>query len=210
VTDRPQLRFLLRGSLLLIGILSVWWFALRTPLLAALRVLEETATPAAISVNESGDWDFRMPVNDIHQEPTGLVKVNHVEFTMPRSDVTLFTFSLPVFWAMLLAAPFRRVPIYGLLCGSFAMMLFEVLLLFSAVELNTQAMVAHWHPAGDVWWKWWRQFAGYLVTGVAPFFAPVFLAIALSRELRSTILQFAGPAKKRSPQRAKRRAAAKA
>jgi hypothetical protein len=210
VIDRPQLRFLLRGSLLLIGILSLWWFALRTPLLAALRVFEEAATPAVISVNESGDWDFRMPVNDIHQESTGLVRVRHVEFTMQRSDVTLFTFSLPVFWAMLLAAPFRRVPIYGLLWGTLAMMLFEVLLLFSAVGLNTQAMVAHWHPGDDVWWKWWRQFAGYLVTGVVPFFAPMFLAIAFSRELRTMILQFAGPAAKRSPQQAKRRTAAKA
>lgn len=188
----------------------MWWFALRTPLLAALRVLEEVATPAAISVNESGDWDFRMPVNDIHQEPTGLVRVNHVEFTMPRSDVTLFTFSLPVFWAMLLAAPFRRSQLHQLLWGTLAMTVVEVLLLFSAVELSTQAMVAHWHPADDVWWKWWRQFALYLVTGVVPFFAPVFLAIAFSRELRVMILQFAGPAKKRPLRRAKRRAAAKA
>jgi hypothetical protein len=210
VTGKPQLRFLFRGSVLLIGILALWWIALRPPMLAALRVLEETATPAAISVNESGDWDFRMPVNDVHQEPSGMVRVNHVEFTMPRSDVTLFTFSLPVFWAIVLAAPFSRSQVHALLWGTLAMTLVEVLLLFSAVELNTQAMVAHWHPADDGWWKWWRQFAGYLVTGVVPFFAPVFLAIAFSRELRITILQFAGPATKRPPQRAKRRAAAKA
>jgi hypothetical protein len=208
VTPRPQLRFLLRGSLLVIAILALWWFVLRAPLLIGLRILEEAATPAAISVNDPGDWDFRMPVNDIHQEPSGLVRVNHVEFTMPLADVTLFTFSLPFFWAIMLAGPLRRPQMYGLLLGSLLMMLLEVLLLFLAVEINAQGMIAHWHPGADALGKWWRQFAGYLVTGVVPFFAPIFLAIAFSRELRDGILQFAVPARPQ-PQRlaVKRRAA---
>jgi hypothetical protein len=191
--------------MLLIGILAVWWLTLRTPMLAALRVLEETASPAAISVNESGDWDFRMPVNDIHQEPSGLVRVNHVEFTMPRSDVTLFTFSIPVFWAILLAGPFDKSQLRALLWGTLAMTLVEVSLLFAAVEINTQAMIAHWHPADDAWGKWWRQFAGYLVTGVLPFFAPMSAAVAFSRELRAGVLEFAAPR-----QRSRARAAGKA
>jgi hypothetical protein len=208
VTHRPQLRFLLRSSLLLIGILALWWFGLRTPLLFGLQILEEAATPAAISVNDSGDWDFRIPVNDIHPEASGLVRVNHIEFTMPRADVTLFTFSLPFFWAIMLSPPFNRSQIHGLIWGSLAMIAIEVLLLFAAVEINTQGMIAHWHPQGDAWAKWWRQFASYMVTGVIPFFAPVFLAIAFSRELRTGILQFAAP--RRTSQPARRRAAGKA
>ena len=193
---RPQLRFLARGSLLLAGFLSLWWMALRTPMLVALRVLEETVSPAVISPNESGDWDVRIPVNDIHQEGSGLVRVNHIEFTMPRGDATLFTFSLPVFWAIMLAAGFDRSQAWGLLWGTVAMAAIEVGLLFAAFEINGQSAIAHWHPA-NAWETWWRQLAAYLVTGVLPFFAPILVAIVCSRELRTGLV----------PRQAKRAAA---
>jgi hypothetical protein len=34
---KPQTRFLLRGSALLVGLLTLWWFALLNPMLAVLH-----------------------------------------------------------------------------------------------------------------------------------------------------------------------------
>lgn len=182
-----HLRFLLRGSLLLTGILALWWLALQPPLLFLLRVSEETvmsllpgAGPArAIAVDAAGDWNFRVPVDDTRLEAGSLVRVDSVEFTIPRHDVLLFTFSLPLFWALMLAAPDVRSHLAALLWGTGALAAFEVLLLLGFVEINARGMVG--------WSGRWLELATYLATSVLPFFAPLAAALALHRDLRALI-----------------------
>src|ERR1700680_1297479 len=128
-TPEPQVRFLLRGSALLIAMLALWWLALRSPMLfllrlsesAALRLLPNADSTEPIAVDSSGDWNFRMPVEDTRRETirkNGPVKFQTVEFTIPRPDVVLFTFSLPVYWAMVLAVPMGRSGIRALIWGT--------------------------------------------------------------------------------------------
>src|ERR1035441_6853042 len=111
---KPQTRFLLRGSLLLVSFLVFWWFCLVTPLLSFLRgtldvsgSLYYGAAHELVTETPSGDWSFRVPMEIVlppsPQQPTGAL-VHSIDFDMPRSDVTAFTFSLPVFWAIVLAA----------------------------------------------------------------------------------------------------------
>src|SRR5580658_4080181 len=117
---RPQARFVLQGSALLIGMLTLWWFALQPPMLFLLRISESVTlrllSPGSgepIVVDSSGDWNFRVPVQD--SQGSVPVRLRAIEFTIPRADVVLFTFSVPVFWAIALAAPGVRLPVRVLL-----------------------------------------------------------------------------------------------
>jgi hypothetical protein len=129
LTLKPQLRYLLRASALFIAMLALWWLVLRPPMLfllrvtesVALRLLANAASAEPISVNPAGDWDFRVPVEDTQRETIrkdGPVKFRAIEFAMPRPDVVLFTFSVPAFWAMALAAPVGRSGIRALIWGT--------------------------------------------------------------------------------------------
>ena len=71
-------------------------------------VVYGAAARELVSETPSGDWSFRVPMEIVvpssAERPEG-VRGHSIEFDMPRSDVTAFTFSLPVFWAIILAAP---------------------------------------------------------------------------------------------------------
>src|SRR5256885_772864 len=59
----PQARFLLRGSALLIVLLTLWWFVLLGPMLYLLK----GAAGAFVSIEETstGDWSLRVPLDKI-------------------------------------------------------------------------------------------------------------------------------------------------
>src|ERR1051326_8776411 len=67
----PQFRFLLRGSLLLLSMLALWWFFLLHPMLDGLRFVADLALGiapgdsrvAAITVAPNGDWIVRVPIS---------------------------------------------------------------------------------------------------------------------------------------------------
>ena len=67
---KPQTRFLLRGSALLIGLLTLWWFALLNPMLAVLQgsggvlggLILGGKNGELINENPSGDWTFCVPL----------------------------------------------------------------------------------------------------------------------------------------------------
>src|SRR6187549_101790 len=95
----PQLkaptRFLLRGSALLIGLLTLWWFVFLDPMLSALQGVGDIAA--------------------------------RLVFGVPRTDVIGFTFSLPVFWAVVLAAPGWRRNLRPFLAGTGLIVLVELI-----------------------------------------------------------------------------------
>lgn len=194
----PQVRLLLRGSALMIVMLAVWWLALRTPMLFLLRVSASIALqllPRADSVepimaDPSGDWNFHVPIEDTPgtiQKMSGRVKFRAMEFTIPRPDVVLFTFSVPVFWAIVLSAPWGRSGIRALLWGTALVSLIEVLSLLAHAEMVAYETAAQLHSAAGGLAAWSRELGTRLVVGVIPFASPVLAAVALHGNLRSQI-----------------------
>ncbi len=117
----------------------------------------------------------------------GPVKFRHIEFTIPRPDVVLFTFSLPVFWAMVLAAPIGRSGMRALLWGTALVFAVEVLSLMAQAEMIAYSVAAQLHLAAGGLAGWLTELGTRLVVGVVPFAAPVVIAVALHRDLRSQI-----------------------
>lgn len=193
----PQLDFLLRASGLLIVFLAIWWLALQPPLLGLLRVSESlalrlvvNADPDPIAVDAAGDWNFRIPVEDTAVQHTQ-VKFKSIEFTMAKADAVLFTFSLPVLWAIALAGTPGKSAIRAVLWGTGLMLVVEILSLLLEVEITAYAALAQLHGAaggaGSGFGAWFRDFADRLIVGVVPFAAPIVAAVALHRELRMQV-----------------------
>jgi hypothetical protein len=195
----PQFRFLLRGSALMVIVLAVWWLALRRPMLfllrasesVALRLLAHSDGAEPITIDEAGDWNFRVPVDDTGEAVPGenvRVKIRAMEFTMPRADVVLFTFSVPVYWAIVLAASRSRPSVRTLAWGTAVVGLVEVLALLAHAEIFAYGAAAQLHPAAEGLAAWSRDFGARLIVGVVPFATPVLAAVALLDDLRSAIL----------------------
>src|SRR5271157_96333 len=128
--DRPQYRFLLRAGGLLIGMFLVWWIFLLDPLLVWVRYSGDFVlgwAPGAaegpnITIKPDGNWMLRLPVpaaaaarEDLQRIAGGgspgaqPKKVRSFKLEIPRSRVAMFTVALPLFWALMLAAPGKRV-----------------------------------------------------------------------------------------------------
>jgi len=199
LTLRPHARFLLRSSVLLIGMLGLWWFVLRVPMLfllrgsesVALRLLSSDGSKEPVTEDPSGDWSFRVPLVDdaerVVSRDTGPVRFRAIEFTIQRADVVLFTFSVPVYWAIALAAPGVRSALRPLLWGTAVVALVEVISLLALVEIGAHAAIAQMRPAAGGLDNWLREFGNDLIVGVIPFAAPVLAAVAFHPGLRSQI-----------------------
>ena len=105
--------------------LLFWWLALADMMLPMLRVAAEVCSIvpgvgsiAPVSVERYGDWNFRVPV--------GRESAVNVEFTIPRADMIAFTFSIPVYWAIALAARVASRGIRPLLRGTAVMAIVEL------------------------------------------------------------------------------------
>jgi hypothetical protein len=202
---RPQTRFLLRASTLLIGLLVFWWWILCGPMVAALRVTVETTgglffggrSLDLVHVTASGDWSFHVPMEAV----TPTARIHSVDFDLAATDVNAFTFSLPVFWAIVLAAPHLRRNLGTLAFGSVAMVLVELLLMMIFIEIyarNAAFQVTHAQSAFE---RWALHFAEYLIVSVLPYAAPFVLALTVHRDLRVQILGWGGePASSAPPE----------
>lgn len=164
-------------------------FLLRVAESVALRLFANSNSTEPIEVDPSGDWNFRVPVGD----GNGAVKFRAIDFTMSRPDLVLFTFSVPVFWAMVLAAPMGRSGIRALIWGTALVFLIEALSLLAQVEMSAYAGAAQLRLSTGGLAAWLRDFGSRLVVGVVPFATPVLAAIGLHRELRSQIFTYRGP-----------------
>ena len=187
-TLKPQTRFLLRGSALLVGLLSLWWFLLLSPMLYMLK--DAAGVFLLIQENPSGDWTLRVPLEKTlpatPQQPVAQ-QVHSIEFDMPRSDLIAFTFSLPVYWAIILAAPGVRRNLGPLLVGTAVMAAVELAMLLVFAEISARNTAAQLGGGEDAVGKWARQFGEYLLASVLPYATPFVVALSLHRGLRAAI-----------------------
>jgi hypothetical protein len=187
---KPQTRFLLRGSVLLAGLLTLWWFVLLDPMLALLK--DAAGGFLLIAENSSGDWTVRVPLERTlpatPQQPVAQ-QIHSVDFDIRRSDVISFTFSLPVFWAVILAAPGVRRCLRPLLLGTVLMSAVELVLLVIFAQITARNALSQLDVAADVGGKWVRHLGEYLIISVLPYAVPFVVALSLHRELRGEIFQ---------------------
>ncbi len=187
---KPTTRFLISGSALLIGILALWWVALRGPMLDLLR--DAVGVFLQVKENSAGDWAVRVPFDKLlppsAQRPIAR-QVHFVNFEMPRSDATRFIFSLPVYWAIILASPGAKRKLRSLLIGTAVMAALEVARLLAFLDLTAYDVISQ--IQGDPGFQWGRRLGLYLVPNVLPYMLPFALALSLHRELREQILQSA-------------------
>jgi hypothetical protein len=185
---KPQSRFLLRGSVLLVCLLSLWWFLLLSPMLSMLK--GAAGAFLLIQENPSGDWTLRVPLEKTlpatPEQPVAQ-QVHSIDFDIPRSDVIAFTFSLPVYWAIILAAPGVRRNLRPLLVGTAVMAAVEVAMLLVFAEISARNTAAQLDGGEDAVGKWARQFGVYLLASVLPYATPFMVALWLHRGLRAGI-----------------------
>ena len=203
---KPQTRFLLRATASITVLLMVWWFVLQNPMRALLQASVEICgslvfgIPASklLTVTPGGDWTFEIPIDftaPAESSNGGLVHYNSIDFDLARSDIGAFTFSLPVYWAIILAVPgawrSRRAMIYGTLL----MALLEIGLLLIFIEIFAHKTAAKMAQSQDPLTNWLLHFCDYLVVSAIPYAAPFIVAIWLQPELRRQILGWASLAK---------------
>lgn len=214
-----QSRFLARGSALLILLLLAWWYVLQEPMLVVLNrcvrfaggFLYNYPPSKLISTAPNGDWTFELPIEFTASQNGAPIRAHSIAFDMARADVSTFTFSLPVYWAITLAAGWtartRRALLRGtLLCG-----VAEILLLLIEVQIFAHREIAKLSQSHDALVSWFLHLSEYLVVGVLPYVGPFVLAIWLHADLRAQILGWAVPepalksrargARKRAPAR---------
>ncbi len=177
----PQTRFLLRGSALLAGLLTLWWFVLAGPMLYLLK----GAATAFIEIEEhpSGDWTLRVPI-DVTLHATSQ-KIQSIDFDMAHSDAATFTFSLPVLWAIFFAAPACKLRPF--LVGTIVMAAIEVALLLAFAQITGSESASQLAGADDAVGEWLRHLGVYMTVSVLPYLAPFVVALALHRELRDGV-----------------------
>jgi hypothetical protein len=185
---KPQTRFLLRGSLLLVGLLALWWFFLLSPMLVVLR----SAGEAFLSIEDTptGDWTLRVALDRVlaaTPERPVAQQIHSIDFDMQHTDLIAFTFSLPVFWALMLAAPGFRHNLRPLLLGTAVMAAIELAMFLAFAEIAARNAFASLAGGDDAIGKWVRHLGEYLIVGVLPFVLPFAVALSLQRELRGAI-----------------------
>jgi hypothetical protein len=198
----PQTRFLLRGSGLLIALLALWWFLLLNPLLFLLRGAVEVCGPLVFGADSSefvretpqGDWSVRVPLEVAARASApgqpGAAAIHSVDFDIARADAIAFTFSLPVYWAIVLAAPGIRRSLRPLIYGSGIIAILEIVL-FLAFAAIFAHKVADGLSAPGAAVDWPVRLGDYLVVAVIPYMAPFLIAFALHRDLRTQVLPWA-------------------
>jgi hypothetical protein len=200
--EKLRSSLLLRASAALVLMLVLWWLVLSGPLLFLLRhsagfamsVLHGGDSGQFISVSASGDWNFHVPLELGAQYVPAehrTLEIHSIDFTAAPRDLNAFTFSVPVLWALLLAAPGFRRCLRPLLLGTLLMGGVELVSFLLFVDLAGYRAVAQNLQPLDGFATWWMGLGDYLLRGVVPFVAPFFVAIALHRDLRTEVLSWA-------------------
>jgi len=208
----PPARFLLRGSVLVAVFSTLWWLAPINPLQSLLLTAAEAGgallfsgrSKLTITEAANGDWTFDVPIEPIvPPTPPGAVRqqIYSISFDLARSDAGGFTFGMPVFWAVILAAPGLRRNWRLLLVGTLAMVLLEVALLLITVEILAYKSLAQILQSHDPAGGWFLRSSEYLAVNVMPYLLPFTVAITLHREVREHIFQWAAFSAASAPHR---------
>ena len=185
----PQTRFLLRGSALLAGLLTLWWFMLLSPMLFVLKC----AAGAFVFIQETsqGDWSIRVPFEKIvpatRKHPVAQ-EIRSIDFDLPRDDAIAFTFSLPVYWAIILAAPGGRRRLRSLLLGTVLVSATELALFLIFAQITARNAASQFGGIEDAGDKWIRHLGEYMVVNFLPYALPFVVALSIHRELRVQVL----------------------
>jgi hypothetical protein len=191
LADRYPAQFLVRASVLLVASLVLWWFVLQDPLLSLLK-FSIKCCGAFVTETGSGAWNFRVPLEATipksAQQPVPM-QIHSINFDVERSDVVVFTFTLPVYWAIVLAAPRIRRVARPLILGTFLIAILEIVLLLCFLEISAHNIALQWSASRSDFAKWSLRFGEYLVVNVIPYLAPVVVVLALHRELRVEVFR---------------------
>ena len=199
------LRFLLRAMAFLALMLALWWMVLLNPLLAGLRFSAELTlrllpggrSVSHVSIGPGRNWTFQVPAPAavLNQERTqqmlgaaaagsGPIKIRSMKVEGAGRYPILFTVSLPLYWAILLAAPGRprlsRVAYGTAVLAGLALLsiaVYAVRLAGGYFQLTTDGIPGFLMDS-----------AMYLAVGVVPYLGPVLVALSLDGELRGLIL----------------------
>jgi len=187
--DSPQSRFLLRASLFFAVMLLAWWFVLLGPLLAwtrvstdfALNILPGATLKTGATVTAEGVWVVQAPV-----KVAGVWRNIRVE--AGRRLPTQLTIGIPLFWAILLAAPRSREigRLWRIWAAGNAILLAIPpvgLLLYAAHVVQMYVF-----PGASPVLRAALAAADYFASTAAPYLTPVLAAVALHPELRSQVL----------------------
>ena len=197
---RRETAFLLRGSLLLIALLTLWWFALRSPFLMALR--QAAGVFLTIDDAPSGDWTIRVPLDHFlaatAQSPP--MAIHSIDFDLAPDDAASFTFSILILWAVLLAASGWKLRPRPLLLGSAVVLTAQILMFLIFAKVTAGKAAARLPGALDSGFAaWYLKASDYFLGQFAPYFVPVMVALTVDRELRRDILAFGTPAPAETP-----------
>ena len=159
---------------------------LRLGSVAIMKFLPGADAKAGITVLPEGDWDFHIAFEDIR--PDDGVPIHNIEFTMERNDAVLFTFSIPVYWAIMLGAGVNRKNLRQFLLGTLVMMAIEAVFLVTHAKSMANIATESWHPNMSELNRWWIAVLDRIVTSVFPFFSPIIMALVFHKDLRKRIL----------------------
>jgi hypothetical protein len=192
---RPQVRFLARGSLLLAGMLALWWLALRGPLLdwvqfsaeILLQSIPGVRAATGVTIGAGGVWELQVPVPADSETIRRLgpeARFRSVRIQVADWIPTLDTAGLPLYWAIWLAAPWSR-RWGGLLTGTGILLAVAP---FSLLSYTAHVVQVNLYPQAPAALAAAIAFADHLTGTVVPFLLPVVLALGLHRGLRAMIL----------------------
>jgi len=208
VSDRQlsePLRFLLRALVFLALMLALWWLVLLNPLLAGLRFSAELtlrllpggSSVSHVTIGPDRNWTFQVPAPAavLNQESTqqmlgaaaagsGRIKIRSMKVEGAGRYPILFTVSLPLYWAILLAAPGRR----RLLRMASGTAVLAILSLLSIAVYAVRLVGGYFHLTTEGLPGFLTDSAMYLAAGVVPYLAPLLIALSLDGDLRSLIL----------------------
>lgn len=206
--DRPQLRFAARATLLLIGMLALWWVFLRAPLLdwvqlssgLLLHSIPGIHAPTGITVEADGNWTLQLPAPGTAYRSARIVVGGPV--------VTMYTVNLPLYWALLFAGPWSWRLWRSFVLGSGLLLLVPP---FSLLAYGAHLLMLNVYPHTPPAAAMLIAFVDYLGNSVLPYILPLLLALALQSDLRALVLwgeplvrEPAAPAHAGKPRRTRR------
>ena len=169
----PQTAFLLRAVGCLAALLALWWFLLLPPLLAWERISTDlllSAFPDAplqtgATVMPNGIWVLQAPAR-VH----GITRNVRLELP-PRLPIQL-TVGLPLFWAILAAAPRPRRFWRAFGLGSACLLLLPP---FGLLAYAAHVVQIYVFPAAPTIVVRTIAAVDYIASTVAPFISPVWM-----------------------------------
>ncbi len=194
---RPRLQFVVRCAVLSVATVSFWYFTLLDPTLGALRIsagimlrlAPRASADSRIAMDSQGNWSVRVPLaidrvqGWVAQYAPAGGRRAMIDVTLSKSTQGLFVLALPLYWAILLAAPrrghFWRATVLG------TILLATVAIFSCSVTIGHRAAPYVWDPGGSV--AFVLEVGAYLAQSVVPYIAPLAVAIALLPDVRALV-----------------------